>query len=164
MPGKGPERVIGIGTGTGLFSPAAGLYHERMRIACPACAATYDVPDERLAPGRLVRCMRCGADWAPLAMVAAPVAAPQPLPEPEPPPSMPPPAPVALAPQPEPRAPEPRTRRPSRGNRPLALAWLLSLAVLAAGAWLAVNRRPDVVSVWPASERAYMALGLSDRH
>jgi len=36
-----------------------------MRIACPSCAANYDVPDARLKPGKSVRCARCGSDWLP---------------------------------------------------------------------------------------------------
>lgn len=50
-------------------------YHERMRIVCPSCAATYDVPDAALAPGRPVRCTRCGTEWAPLS-AAPPALAP----------------------------------------------------------------------------------------
>ena len=37
-----------------------------MRIECPSCAARYEVPETRLAPGRAVRCARCGSDWVPL--------------------------------------------------------------------------------------------------
>ena len=38
-----------------------------MRITCPSCAAHYEVPAARLRPGKLVRCVRCGADWLPAA-------------------------------------------------------------------------------------------------
>ncbi len=41
-------------------------YHGWVRIVCPSCAATYDVPEAALAPGRPVRCARCGTEWAPL--------------------------------------------------------------------------------------------------
>jgi predicted Zn finger-like uncharacterized protein len=34
-----------------------------MRIACPNCAAEYEVPAPRLTPGKLVRCARCGGKW-----------------------------------------------------------------------------------------------------
>jgi len=34
-----------------------------MRIACPTCAATYDVPASRLKPGKKIRCTRCGGEW-----------------------------------------------------------------------------------------------------
>ncbi|SHJ02181.1 MJ0042 family finger-like domain-containing protein [Roseomonas rosea] len=39
-----------------------------MRVACPECAAEYDLPPAlaaRLAEGRSVRCARCGTSWAP---------------------------------------------------------------------------------------------------
>jgi predicted Zn finger-like uncharacterized protein len=37
-----------------------------MRIVCPSCKSTYDVPDAALAGSpRLVRCARCGTEWAP---------------------------------------------------------------------------------------------------
>jgi predicted Zn finger-like uncharacterized protein len=35
-----------------------------MRLACPACQATYDIPDNLLGPaGRRLRCARCAAEW-----------------------------------------------------------------------------------------------------
>ena len=34
-----------------------------MRIRCPSCSATYDVPDTLLARPRTVRCAQCGVDW-----------------------------------------------------------------------------------------------------
>jgi predicted Zn finger-like uncharacterized protein len=34
-----------------------------MRIACPSCAAEYEVPTSRLTPRKLVRCARCGGEW-----------------------------------------------------------------------------------------------------
>ncbi len=36
-----------------------------MRIVCPTCEATYNVPDAALSPGRPVRCARCGNNWVP---------------------------------------------------------------------------------------------------
>ena len=47
-----------------------------MRIECPACAATYEVPDDMLAVGQRVACARCGNDWTPLAAPAPITAAP----------------------------------------------------------------------------------------
>lgn len=52
-----------------------------MRIQCPTCSATYDVPDPMLESGRKVRCGKCGQQW--VASTAAPVvarAAPAPIP------------------------------------------------------------------------------------
>lgn len=34
-----------------------------MHIACPSCAATYDVPDAMLLRARAMRCAACGHDW-----------------------------------------------------------------------------------------------------
>jgi hypothetical protein len=42
----------------------------------------------------------------------------------------------------------------------ITLAWLVTIVVLAAAAYAAVNQRTDVIKAWPASERAYQALGL----
>ena len=39
-----------------------------MRIACPECSAAYDVPAERVPPGKGVRCARCGGVWTPVAL------------------------------------------------------------------------------------------------
>lgn len=45
-----------------------------MRIACPNCAAVYDVPDQALVRPRVLRCARCGHEWdsPPLPPEAAP--------------------------------------------------------------------------------------------
>lgn len=52
-----------------------------MKIVCPACEATYQVPEAVLEQRRAVRCARCGNDWIPgdqprVADAAAPAAAP----------------------------------------------------------------------------------------
>ena len=36
-----------------------------MRITCPSCGADYDVPASRLTPRKMVRCVRCQAEWVP---------------------------------------------------------------------------------------------------
>jgi predicted Zn finger-like uncharacterized protein len=36
-----------------------------MKIVCPSCAATYEVPESVVASKRAVRCARCGGDWVP---------------------------------------------------------------------------------------------------
>ncbi len=46
-----------------------------MRITCPACNASYDVPDAMLGVGRSVRCARCLREWQPQ---PAPVSADEP--------------------------------------------------------------------------------------
>ncbi len=38
-----------------------------MRITCPACNASYEVPDAMIVAGRAVRCARCLREWEPFA-------------------------------------------------------------------------------------------------
>src|SRR5579875_1121210 len=78
-----------------------------MRITCPVCAATYDVPDQMLRSGRKVRCGSCGEQWmatAPAAAASPPdpapdqtVAAPRAMSAPPPPPPAPPPSEITAA-------------------------------------------------------------------
>jgi predicted Zn finger-like uncharacterized protein len=151
-----------------------------MRITCPSCDATYDVPDAMLAGGpRKVRCARCGTEWVPTPMSAAPLALEDSDPEPPPYaplPALPPPSPDMpgrteprlhpLRPRPEPvREPafaddEDEEEPPRSGGARAVLAWGLSLLVLAALALAAVQWRAQVMEAWPPSERVYAALGL----
>nr|WP_294512607.1 zinc-ribbon domain-containing protein [uncultured Rhodopila sp.] len=113
-----------------------------MQIACPSCAATYELPAARLKPGRSVRCSACGAEWKP-----------EPEPEPQPDPAAPPPAEPAAQPmltaleRLAARAPEP-TRSPA-----LLAAWLLTVLLLGGGGVSAVVWRVDVMRLWPPSSR-----------
>lgn len=135
-----------------------------MRIECPACAAAYEVPEDRLAAGRVVRCARCGADWMPL----PPEPMPEPTQEPEPaavsepdPPSprlAPPPAAVPL--------PAPAIERDEVSRRrlrvsALSIAWALSALLLLAALWGAYAGRAAIMQAWPPSIRAYATLGLT---
>ena len=144
-----------------------------MRIVCPSCQATYEVPDSLLAGGKTVRCARCGTEWAPLAEAAASSPAPPPPAPPEPPP--------AAAPEDHARV-EPRlsgyrprnidsaddSRLPPRDDEiELAprrggalLGWLISLAILALLIWAAFAFRSQVMGAWPPSARLYAVLGL----
>ena len=119
-----------------------------MRIVCPACTATYNVPEVRLAPGRAVRCARCGTDWMPLGVEAPPLQpAGETLPSvPEP----------VVAPPPSPAA----TARSRRADAVALAGWAVSLALLAALGWGGVRWRDNVMHAWPPSERLYAALGL----
>lgn len=171
-----------------LFSPDGGLYHPGMRIACPSCNAVYQVPDEQLAEGQIVRCVRCATDWSPVVAVPAgdarigraEAATPEVLP-------MPPSTPEPLVPEPlvvEPLTPEPLAPvrqmaldedavttvtavRPAavpaarRGMPWLALAWVVSVLAVVGGVVALVAWRETVMQVWPPSIRAYVALGAS---
>ena len=139
-----------------------------MLIACPQCSAAYDLPPERLPPGREVRCVRCITLWTPvpLEVVLAenPLAEPsQPLPEvsrdtvDEPGPA------PALPPGPPADAPIVAEAPPGRTGWLLPIAWCLSIAILAGLAWLAVDRRAQLIQAWPPIERAYIAVGLTPR-
>lgn len=133
-----------------------------MRIECPACATAYEVPPDRLAPGQVVRCARCGSDWTPLQPET-----PQPLALPSEPGPIPQPAPIA-EPEPEP-SPEPEQFSSTPQTRtqdkwPLRLAWLLTLLILAVALASAYQARDRIMQAWPPSTRAYTALGLAPNH
>ena len=139
-----------------------------MRIQCPACDATYDLPEGAVKAGRPVRCARCATEWTPLpAAPASDVTPPaqEIAPEPEPElsettfPSLP-----SREPLPEPRsAPQERLVPAGRlpADRAVLAGWVLSVAVLLLLGWAAVAWRAEVMRAWPASERAYAALGLT---
>jgi predicted Zn finger-like uncharacterized protein len=133
-----------------------------MRIVCPVCTATYEVRDALLAPGRMVRCARCGEEWA-----AVPAAAPPPPPfavaEPEEPPfpdvELDP-----LAPPPGPTAMDRLASHPAalpRGNTRLRAAWAASVVALVLLGWGFVTWRGDLMRAWPPSMRLYDAIGLA---
>ncbi len=115
-----------------------------MRIVCPSCQAAYDVPAPVLQAGRVLRCVRCAADFTP-GLQAAPrtpvVAAPR----------------IVVAP--EPAVPAPSAVQQRGLPVEIAAAWALSLIVLVGLAWGAVAWRRPIVRAWPASGRAYAALG-----
>lgn len=136
-----------------------------MRIACPSCAATYDVPDRLLAgPARTLRCSRCGADFplphveaeAPTSTPAEPAlptaASPEPVAEAVPVP----------APRPEPLAPrQPAVAEAAEAPSPALLrAWVASIVVVVAAIASLLVFHAKVMEVWPASMRVFAALGL----
>jgi predicted Zn finger-like uncharacterized protein len=84
-----------------------------MRIACPICAAAYDVPDQMLQSGRKVRCGKCGHQW-----VAALPAAPVPRQEPAPVAARPSPEPVPTIPPPPALTPDATVAAPPRAAGP----------------------------------------------
>ena len=153
-----------------------------MRIVCPSCDATYDVPDAMLAGGaRKVRCVRCGNEWVPTGVTVAPLAFEEPRAETRayhpPPPPAPPAEPPLLEPlaRVEPRLHPLRPRHdvaremagpvleaapPPRAGVTAMIAWGASLVVLVALGVAAVQWRAEVMAAWPPSERLFAALGL----
>lgn len=159
-----------------------------MRVTCPACTASYEVPDRMIGPeGRRLRCAKCGEQWTarregapagpeaalPPAPQAAAPATPFPAPPaPEPAEAMAGGAAVSPPHHPAPRRP-PRViepplpalgdAAPPRGGRlALAFAWVATgLFVLALGAGLALFRG-EIVEAWPPAARLYQAIGVAD--
>ncbi|MFC3123998.1 zinc-ribbon domain-containing protein [Pseudoroseomonas globiformis] len=63
----------------GLRAAAHPGIASRMRLECPACTATYDVPDSMASSPRELRCALCGHRWRPAAeMPASRAGAPEP--------------------------------------------------------------------------------------
>ena len=131
-----------------------------MRIACPTCDATYEVPDALIGAGRRLRCVRCAHEW--LAGPESPAAAPPPGPAAAPVIS---PGPVDAVPpllvEPRQPAPPPAAAAPAGGRAAgtaLWAAWIGSglLLAAAAGAWA---WRAPIMAAWPPAARVYWLLG-----
>ncbi|MGI3777472.1 MAG: zinc-ribbon domain-containing protein [Janthinobacterium lividum] len=160
-----------------------------MRITCPACNASYEVPDAMLVAGRAVRCARCMREWEPPLPSPAPAEAPaSPAFEPHAPepaafePSafeidgfaLPPPDRPRFTDEDLDRTPAPKSpawrgvllpndeARPpaATGRRDGWVGWLASAVLLAALAGAAIAWRGPVQHAWPPSTRLYAALGL----
>jgi predicted Zn finger-like uncharacterized protein len=116
-----------------------------MRIACPSCAAEYEVPAHRLPPRKMVRCAGCGGEW--MAVRDAEEVIPPPEPAAPPPESlteMPAPVPAVTAMD---RLVASSPPAPSRAG--LVGAWVLTFAVLAGATASLVAWREEVVAAWP---------------
>jgi predicted Zn finger-like uncharacterized protein len=125
-----------------------------MRIVCPNCDTAYDAPASIVTAGRLMRCARCRTEWMPVAPLQA-AAPPGPS------------AQTALFSDIPPVAAEPVIRAPFPEMTPMRqpprkaviAGWVVSLMVLVAALWLVIAYRQAVMRHWPASARAYAALG-----
>jgi predicted Zn finger-like uncharacterized protein len=122
-----------------------------MKIACPTCAAVYEVPAARLNPGRYVRCARCNAVWKPEPMAESARPLPPKMPAP---------------PEPEPAAAPADAMQRLAGMPPpdpprragLIAAWLASILVLASAGAGIVIWRDAIMRIWPASGRILVFL------
>lgn len=124
-----------------------------MNLECPSCHASYEVPDDRLGPRRIVRCGTCDHKWAvgtrdPHAAhtiqddaAAAPPDSPATVA----------PAPVANIVGPDQRLAPARTV-PHR-DMALTSAWVASVAAVVLLGSAAYAWRGNVVSAWPPSGR-----------
>lgn len=140
------------------------LVRRSMRIVCPSCEATYDVPAATLgAAARQVRCARCSTVWqvdptpAPAAAIEdhhdadlpPPITIPRDVSEPD------------YSPQPMSATHRlPTTAKSSGGIAALAIAWLASLAILGTAGWAGVAWRAAIIQAWEPSKRLYQWLGL----
>ena len=124
-----------------------------MRLACPSCQASYDVPDDRLGPGtRRLRCAACAHEWA---------YEPPPLPEapPPPPPPRPPATPLVATPRLAPAPSFPPNNAPPTPHRHAPAAWVASLLLLVGLAVAAAQFRAEIMVAWPPSQRLYAVFG-----
>jgi predicted Zn finger-like uncharacterized protein len=128
-----------------------------MRIVCPMCSANYEVRDALLAPGRAVRCTRCGEQWMPIkAARPDPTEAPRER-------YVPPPPDEYATPPPPLTAMERLASRPPPLPQPspaLRAAWAASLVVVVLCGWGVIALRADLMRAWPPSTRLYEAIGL----
>jgi predicted Zn finger-like uncharacterized protein len=138
-----------------------------MRIRCPSCSATYDVPAALISPPRTVRCAQCAHDWVATPVAeddtpydaeheapaehaigdAAQVARQDRVDEIEPP--------IAMD-----RLVAIRDPAPRRGHL-LTVAWAASFVVLAGLGFAGYAKRDAMMEHWPASKRIYATLGLA---
>lgn len=149
-----------------------------MRIVCPACEATYEVPDRLIGSGRNLRCKACGHHWhvAPPAPEAAPEDAQTAAPAREP-PGREPLGPVADQPPAAPPEPPPvgTPAAPGQGALPAAgppalllalrsglvlqAAWAVSLLVVGITLLALWQYRAEIAEAWPPATRLFHLVG-----
>jgi predicted Zn finger-like uncharacterized protein len=145
-----------------------------MILTCPSCSTRYQADSGRFAaPGRNVRCAKCGHVWF--------QTTPEVEPEPEPvlePVVVPPPDPAPAAAIPDAAAPTlesirrsaqqaqetPRVakRRPAKGNVVAdATAWAALVFLAVTIGWAGVTYRQTIVDMWPGVAPLYELAGLT---
>ena len=149
-----------------------------MILTCPQCETRYQADAAKFAaPGRKVRCAKCGHVWhqeapapdtnledvTPPESVAAPqpIVPPRPIAEPEP-------QRAAFAPAESVAVPaavlavEKRKAAPSRVPQKIGMiaGWVGLVAVILVIGWSALTYRQQIATVWPQASSLYAALGL----
>jgi predicted Zn finger-like uncharacterized protein len=145
-----------------------------MRIRCPSCSATYEVPDTLIDRPRTVRCAKCAHDWIATAIAEEPTPEPVEAVLAEEGPPVPEPAGRDLVPESDPvfggtplsaierlSAQVDLSPRIRRHDRILTAAWAFSFAALAALGVAGYTKRDTLMREWPASKRVYATLGLA---
>ena len=142
-----------------------------MILTCPSCSTRYQADSARfVAPGRNVRCAKCGHIWfqtTPEAEpepepVLEPLVAPPPDPEPSAPESVTA-APLSsiLKPQAAETPPRPKKRKPQKGSVLAdAIAWAALIFLAVTIGWAAVQYRQTIVELWPGVAPLYDVVGL----
>jgi predicted Zn finger-like uncharacterized protein len=114
-----------------------------MRITCPSCSASYEVPASRLASRKMVRCARCQGQWVPHHIDEDAEPAP--------------PGQIPFESQIEPLPPVTAMDRLSAApaippsSPGLLAAWILTLVVLVGALAATVTWRDAIIRVWPQS-------------
>jgi predicted Zn finger-like uncharacterized protein len=145
-----------------------------MRIQCPSCSATYEVPDTLIDRPRTVRCAKCAHNWIATAIVEEVTAEPAEVVSAEPSSPLPelPGRDLVLEPEASfggtPLSAIERLSAPidlspgiRRHDRILTAAWAFSFAALAALGVAGYTKRDTLMREWPASKRVYATLGLA---
>lgn len=146
-----------------------------MILTCPSCGTRYQTDGAKFkAPGRNVRCAKCGHVW----FQAAPEAEIEVEPEPVLAPVGPAPHPAAVAATevvastpgaldfgaaPPAEAPEPAEVVPRRSRGAAvgqSVAWAALVLLIGAIGWAAVQYRETIAGLWPQSASLYAAVGM----
>jgi predicted Zn finger-like uncharacterized protein len=147
-----------------------------MILTCPSCRTRYQADSARFAaPGRNVRCAKCGHVWFQAAPTPEAELEPEPIMTPAAPAHGPSVAPVAQAsaseassaqlgvgPAAEDSISARAETRPRLGGARFAQSagWAALIALIAAIGWASVQYRQTIASLWPQSASLYAAVGL----
>jgi predicted Zn finger-like uncharacterized protein len=146
-----------------------------MILTCPSCGIRYQADAQRFAaPGRNVRCAKCGHVW----FQTPPVAEIEPEPEPVIPPSPPEPESFvrSIEPPPELMSPrieeepmvtggvfvEPEIKKPRSRGAVIGqiVGWAALILLVVAIGWSVVQFRQTIANLWPQSASLYAAIGM----